>query len=115
MHPSRRRFLRHCGLATTGAILAPAGVISPLAHGKTPKKVSFSAAEGEVIEFVKSYALRVKVTGEAVLARWHERTPSLVRIIAEVADVSVIGSVWANASLTTDGIYADGNTMSFSY
>lgn len=91
-------------------------MISPLtSHGKTTKQIGLSDAERDVIEFVKSYASHVRLTGEAVLARWHGRTPNLTRITAEVTNASVIVNAWANPSLGADGIYADGNTLSFSY
>src|SRR5690349_21184197 len=69
MHPSRRTFLKQCGLATVSTSLFAPWESFAAASGWVRSNLTLSSIDDAVLKFVSSYGFDVRMTGGSVLAR----------------------------------------------
>lgn len=114
MHSSRRTFLKQCGLATASTSLLASwqGFAAPSAWVR--RDMPLSEVDNAVLNFVGSYGYDIRIAGGSVLARRRGKSGPPTRILVRIRSPHNLSSVWNSAGLPVDGIYAAGNTLSFS-
>lgn len=114
MHTTRRTFLKQCGLATASTSLLTSWSNYAEAATWVRRDVPLSSIDSAVLDFVSGYGFDIRIAGGSVLARRRGKSGPATRVLVRIHSASNLDSLWQGAGLPVDGIYAEGNTLSFS-
>lgn len=115
MHQSRRTFLKKCGLATVGTSLFTSwdGLAATTAWVR--RDLPLTSTDNAILDFVGSYGFDIRIVGGSVLARHRGKSGPPTRILVRIQSADSLSPIWSSAGLPVQGIYAEGNTLSFSH